>query len=147
SERFGDPEMYTLLSQEKDFTREEVPRFSLQYHSQRNVVTRFFRDLLGRKLAEVEDVMFIHKDAGAAEIKPEVVVTDAGIFNIQLDKEDASQLRPGAYEVALTVNEGGAEYTDTFSFQWGLLSVNPDQTTYMLGDTVRLSMGALSPNG
>ncbi len=145
--RLSDPSMHTLMSEDIDFTREELPHFSLKYTSQRNLAVRFFRDLFGRKLAEVEAVSFVHKDIGDVGITPEVSITDEGIINIQLEEEDRERLRPGEYLVEITINEGGATYTDTFSFQWGLLSINSNQTAYELGDTVEISMGALSQNG
>ena len=145
--RLSDPSMYTLLSDEVDFTREELPHFNLKYSSQRNIAVRFIRDLFGRKLAEIEDVSFLHKDIGDIGITPEIDITDDGLINIQLEEDDKDRLRPGEYLVEITINEGGATYTDTFAFQWGLLSINSDQTSYALGDTAVISMGALSPSG
>lgn len=141
------PQISTLLSEDIDFTSEELPHFSLKYVSQRNIAIRFIRDLFGKKLAEVENVSFVHNDVGDIGVEPEIDVTDDGLINIQIDEEDKERMRPGEYTVEITFNEGGVEYTDSFTFQWGLLSINPDQTSYKLGDTVAISMGALSPNG
>lgn len=145
--RFGEPSIYTVLSEEKDFTAEELPHFNLKYNSQRNIAIRFLRDLFGRKLVEVEDITFNHKDVGDVGIHPDVTITDDGLMNIRLEDEDKYRLRPGEYELEITFNEGGSLFTDTLMFQWGLLSINPDKTVYELGETATISMGALSPNG
>jgi hypothetical protein len=145
--RIQDPEIHTLLSEDVDFTREELPHFSLQYNSQRNILVRLVRDLLGKKLVSVEDISFIHDDVGDIGVKPDIEVSDEGIINISIEPRDLERLRPGEYTVSFTVNEGGTEYTDSFTFQWGLLSINPDKTTYRLGESAQISMGALSQNG
>lgn len=141
------PTMYEFVGNTLDFTRGELPRFSLKYESQRNKVISFFRSLFGRKLMEVEDVVFIYGGGDAIPVVPQVDTTAEGLLTIQLSDKDKDELRPGTYTVQITVDEGGKEFTDTFTFQWGVLAINPDQTEYELGDTGTIMMGAVSENG
>ena len=141
------PEMYEYIGNAIDFAREELPQFTLKYESQRNPVVGFFRGLFARNLIEVERVAF--KLPGGAEIHvdPEVDLTEDGLLSIQLTEEDKALLQPGKYEVEITVLEGNKKYTDSFNFQWGVLAINPDRTTYPVGTDARITMGAVSENG
>jgi hypothetical protein len=141
------PGLTTLLSDSIDFNRNESPRFALRYESQRNIAIRFIRDLFGRPLVEIEKISTIHRDRGPLDLVPQVDTTDDGLITIQFTEADTQKLRPGEYTIEMTFNEGEKTFTDTFSFQWGLLTVNPDQTTYQQGDTATISFGALSPSG
>jgi hypothetical protein len=141
------PTMYELIGNTLDFTRGESPRFSLKYESQRNKVISFFRSLFGRDLMKVEDVVFIYGGGDAIPVVPQIDTTPEGLLTIQIPEDDTDELRPGTYTVQITVDEGGKEFTDTFTFQWGVLAVNPDQTEYELGDTSTIMMGAVSENG
>ncbi|MFZ2253556.1 MAG: DUF2341 domain-containing protein [Minisyncoccia bacterium] len=141
------PTMYEMVSTDLDFTRDELPKFTLKYESQRNVAIRFLRGLFGQKLAEVADIAFTYANSEFAPMAPQIDVTNDGLFTIQLSEEDKKNLRPGEYTINITVNEGGKLFVDTFSFQWGLLAINSNQTEYALGDTTSISLGALSPGG
>lgn len=141
------PEMYEYIGGAIDFAREELPQFTLKYESQRNPVVGFFRDLFGRDLIEVERVAFMLPGGAELDVDPEVDLTQDGLLSIQLTEEDKALLTPGKYEVEITVLEGNKEYTDSFNFQWGVLAMNPDQTTYPLGAEALITMGAVSENG
>ncbi len=147
AERLEDPKLSTLLSPDVDFTREELPVFSLRYNSQRNAAVAFLRDLFGRPLASVEKVSMIHSDVGDIGASPKITMTDDGLLSITFLKKDTERLQPGEYTVELEINEGGKVYTDSFSFQWGLLAINSNKTSYEVGQAVELSLGSLSPNG
>ncbi len=155
-ERFSSDEMLKhldgpvsmeLLSEKLDFLREELPQFNLRYNSQRNFLVQAFRSFFGRDLATVESVEFVHNEGEEVEISPEVTVTQEGLISVVLTEADKEQLFPGIYTVELEINEGGLVSTDTFEFQWGLLSINSNQTTYESGDVADISMGALTSNG
>lgn len=141
------PEMYEYIGGAIDFAREEVPKFTLKYESQRNPVVGFFRDLFGRDLIEVERVAFVLPGGAEVAVDPEVDLTEDGLLSIQLTEEDTALLTPGKYEVQITVLEGSKEYTDSFNFQWGVLAINPNQATYPVGSEALITMGAVSENG
>lgn len=141
------PSMYEMVSTDLDFTRDELPKFALKYESQRNIAIRFLRGLFGRQLVEVNDVTFTYAGSELAQVSPQVDVTSDGLFTIQLSEADKEKLRPGEYTIEITVDEGGKLFTDAFTFQWGLLAINANQTEYTLGDMSEISLGALSPKG
>lgn len=146
-ERLEDPKIHELLSEDVDFVSQELPHFSLRYLSQRNIAVKLLRNLLGRPLAEVAEVSFVHNDAGDIGVMPQIDVTEDGLLTIQLNEYDRERLKPGEYTVELVINEGGVSYNDSFSFQWGLLSINPNKTSNKVGEPVQISAGSLSPNG
>lgn len=141
------PDMYEYIGTAIDFTREEAPQFTLKYESQRNPVVGFFRNLFGRKLLDMEKVTFKLVSGEVVPVHPDVQVTDDGLLTIQLTDEDKAKLQPGKYSVELTADEGGKAYTDSFNFQWGVLTLNTDQTTYQENATTTITLGALSENG
>ena len=142
-----EPKLNTLLTDKVNFTLDELPKFHLRYESQRNIATRMFREFIGRDLVEVDELVLKHHGLGFLPVHPDVYVTAEGIITIDIPKEEQEKLRPGTYSVELTLNEGGKTYTDTFDFQWGILTINPDKTEYELGETGNISIGALTPNG
>lgn len=142
-----EPLLHTMISEQVDFTRSELPKFSLKYNAQRNIAVRFFRDLFGRDLATIEDVSFVHSDAGDIGATPKIDMTSEGLLTIQFEENDMRRLKPGEYTVELEVNEGGVSYTDSFSFQWGLLSLNSNKSVYTPNETATISLGSLSLNG
>lgn len=140
-------EIMEMMSTKLNFKRSETPVFNLKYSSQRNALVRGFRSVIGRSLAKVEKVDISHVSLGQSGITPDVVVTSDGLISISIPEEDLYRLRPGTYQVTVSVDEGGYETTESFDFQWGILSINPNKTEYQRGETITLSMGALTPNG
>ena len=141
------PEISELVSEKTNFTRDELPLFNLRYESQRNIATRMVRELFGRKLVEIDEVIFDHRGLGPAAVVPEIHVTDEGNITLNISEDDRDKLRPGTYSVEIKINEGGKVYTETFDFQWGILTINPDKTEYEVGEVSNISIGALTPNG
>ncbi|MEN9920299.1 MAG: hypothetical protein RL538_192 [Candidatus Parcubacteria bacterium] len=141
------PVASVLLSDQLNFARGEKPLFNLRYESQRNFLVRGFRSLLNRPLVEVEAVAVNHLAMGLVGVTPNVSVTKDGLVSLEIPEEELTKMRPGSYEMVLTFNEGGKEFTDTFNFQWGILSINPIQSEYQVGDTAKIAIGALTPNG
>ncbi len=141
------PEKHELISTSLDFTRTEEPTFVLRYESQRNAAVRLFRSIFSDRLATVEGVTIIRKDEGIVPIDADIDTTVDGLWTIQIDPADLTNLQPGTYSIELTINEGGKIFTDSFDFQWGMLAVNPSQSKYTVGDTATLSFGALSQGG
>jgi Domain of unknown function (DUF2341) len=136
-----------LLSDQLNFAREEKPLFNLRYESQRNLLVRGFRSLFNQNLVDVAKVEVHHKAIGFMGIATDVSVTRDGLVTIEIPDEQLEKMRPGSYEIVVTYNEGGKEFTDSFNFQWGILSINPLQSEYQVGDTAAIAMGALTPNG
>jgi len=136
-----------LLSDRLDFLRDESPQFSLKYNSQRNFIVKAFRNLLGRDLVKVQSISFIHGGNEQIGVSPQITLTKDGLMSIVFDESDKAILKPGLYTVNIEVDEGGYISSDSFEFQWGLLSINPNQTEYSPDDVVDISMGALSSNG
>lgn len=141
------PEMSTLLSDQLNFARTENPVFNLRYISQRNPLVRGMRSIFGSDLVEVQTVRVIHESIGMLEVEPIVNVTSDGLMSIEIPNNQLDEMRPGTYEIQMIMTEGGSEFIDTFNFEWGVLAINPNKSEYQLGETVHISMGALSPNG
>ncbi|HEX4799011.1 MAG TPA: hypothetical protein VFV22_00540, partial [Candidatus Paceibacterota bacterium] len=140
-------DIFTLLSTDTDFTKGEVPHFTMRYESQRNPAIRFMRELLGRKLIDVRSLGVTHANVGVMSITPDVQVAQDGLITVQFSDADREKMQPGEYEIEITVTEGGKLFTDTFNFQWGMLALNPDKAEYAVGETAHLSFGALTRNG
>ncbi|USN87822.1 MAG: DUF2341 domain-containing protein [Candidatus Nomurabacteria bacterium] len=141
------PMIMKFMSDEIDFTRTELPRFNLRYESQRNFLVQTFRSFIGKDLATIDKISFKHNNFQEIGVSPKVSITSDGLISISLDDEDKQKLPPGVYTVEVSVDEGGVITTDTFEFQWGLLSVNTNQTEYGNGEQVKISMAALASNG
>jgi len=141
------PQNMELLSDRLDFNRDELPQFNLRYNSQRNFIVQAWRNLFGEDLATIESVEVVHNEGEVVEVSPDVTITPEGLISVILTEADKEQLLPGIYSIALEIDEGGYISIDTFEFQWGLLSINSNQTTYQSNDIAEISMGALSPNG
>ena len=137
----------TLVSEQLNFRRFERPVFNLRYNEQRNALIRGWRSLLGGNVVTVESVLVRHQGEGPIGISPRITTTKEGLITVEFEDEDLAKLRPGNYAVELSLNEGGVVFTDTFSFAWGILSMNPSQSEYQTGETAEISIGALSPNG
>lgn len=141
------PASHELVSDQLDFSRDELPVFNLKYYSQRSKPVEAIREFLGFKKIKIKETMIKHRTAGTLGITPEVSVTSDGLISIIVPESEKPKFKPGLYTVELTLDEGGKEVVDSFEFEWGLLSINPSQTQYQLGDQVDIYMGALSPNG
>jgi len=141
------PQTLRFLSDELDFTRTQSPYFNLRYESQRNILARAARSLFGRQFAVIDSVEFLHAGVQPIGVNPTVQISDQGLINISLSDEDQARLKPGTYDVRITVSEGSVTTVDTFQFQWGLLAINTNKTSYSVNETVSVSMGSLTPNG
>lgn len=136
-----------FLGNQLDFERDDVPLFSFRYNSQRNVAVQAVRNILGRELVRVEEVRFMHGGKTSIPIDAEVTVTKEGLINVVMPEAERSKLKPGQYTVELEMSEGSVTFVDSFDFQWGILSINTNQTEYGREDVVEVSLGALTPNG
>lgn len=141
------PENSTLISEQLSFRRDEAPLFNLRYNSQQNALVRGFRDLIGQDLVKVLDVKVVHNSGMMLPIDPVLTVTGNGLLTLEFSDQDVAAMRPGTYHIELVMNEGGTEVLESFDFQWGILTVNPDKTEYNVGETASISIGALTPNG
>ncbi len=146
-ERLKNPEAYEFVSEQRDFKRDENPTFNLRYMSQRIRAVQALREFFGRDKVTVERVAIKHNGSGEIGIVPQVTVTREGLVSIVIPELERKKLKPGLYQVELIVSEGGVETIDTFDFQWGLLAINTDQTSYAPGVPVSVYAGALTPNG
>ncbi len=146
-ETLVDPTLLSLMSEERAFIESELPSFNLRYNAQRSSIVQAIRALAGRDLVSIKHIAFVHKDAGDLGITPKINLTKDGLLTIQIEERERERLRPGEYTIELILDEGGVEYTDSFTFQWGMLAINTDQTMYGVADPVSVMMGALSPSG
>ena len=142
-----EPKLGVLLSDQLNFTREENPVFNLRYESKQNFLLRGLMKLLGRSHLSIDAISVNHESVGGIPVVPNITVTKDGLVTIEIKPEDAKKLPPGVYQINLQYNENGYKYTDTFDFEWGILSINPNKTEYEIGETAKISIGALSPNG
>ena len=141
------PDISVLLSDQLNFSRDEAPVFNLRYESPQNFIVRGFMKLIGRSSITIEEVMVNHETIGNVPVRSKVNVTREGLVTLELSEEDLGALPPGTYEISVVYKENGFEYTDSFDFQWGILSINPRKSEYAVGDTAFIDMGALSLNG
>ncbi len=141
------PDFNELISDDLDFTREELPNFNLKYVPQRNIAVRAVRQFFMEPVVEIPQVVVSHKSIGPVGAEPNINLTDDGLISITFDETDLKKMKPGQYTIELTMQEGDVKYVDTFDFQWGILSINPNKTEYNLNETAKLAMGALTPNG
>jgi hypothetical protein len=141
------PKTMNFLSDELDFTRDEIPQFSLRYNSQRNFIVQAFRSLFSHKLATVKTASLMHSGGEPIGVTPDISMTADGLISVVFSEADKTLMKPGVYTLELGVDEGGYVSTDSFEFQWGLLSINTNQTEYTAGNAVNVSMGALTSNG
>ncbi|MEK7462460.1 MAG: DUF2341 domain-containing protein [Patescibacteria group bacterium] len=146
-EHLEPPTLTTLLSEQLNFAPEEAPVFNLRYETQQNFIVRGFMKLIGRGGLSVKSISVNHDSIGHIEVNPNVTIAGDGLVTIEIPKEDLPKMRPGSYFVTLLFEENGMEYTDSFDFQWGILTINPNKTTYTVGEVTEIYMGALSPNG
>jgi len=141
------PDTMEFLSNKIDFSRDEIPQFTLKYLSQRNFIVKFFRQIFSNNLADIKSVTFIHGNGDLIGVSPILNITNDGLISIILSEADKVKLKPGEYTVKIEVDEGGYLTDDSFAFQWGLLSINTNKTEYNQNENVAISMGALSSNG
>jgi Domain of unknown function (DUF2341) len=141
------PKITTLVSEEINFALDEVPVFNLRYESQQNFIVRGFMHLLGRDGLDVKAISVNHESVGHIEIEPEVTIAGDGLVTIELPGNELDVMRPGLYEINMLFEENGFEYVETFDFQWGMMTINPNKTSYKVGESASLFMGALSPGG
>lgn len=141
------PQYSDLVSSKTTFGRNELPVFNLRYKSQRNFVVRGIRNFIGDDLVVVENVEVTHRALGPSGINPKLVATKDGLVTVQFEENAFTRMRPGEYVVTLTFDEGGKVFTESFSFQWGILTINPNKTEYDSGEIADISMGALTLNG
>ncbi|MEY2664987.1 MAG: hypothetical protein RLZZ480_92 [Candidatus Parcubacteria bacterium] len=141
------PKTSVLLSDQLNFDRTEAPVFNLRYESQQNFFVRSFLKLIGRSGLTVSAISVNHQSIGNIPIEPNVTIAGDGLVTIELPKNDIDVLRPGTYNIAIEFEENGVAYTDTFEFEWGVLSINPNKTEYEVGEEGLISLGALSENG
>ncbi len=146
-EELKKPAEHELLSTELDFTLDELPNFTLKYIEQRNAIIQFFRSIFADKIAEVTHVILVHEDFGDVGVEPELFMTDEGLWTIKIPESEREKMRPGLYSLQIEVAEGNALYRDSFEFQWGLLALNVNKSEYVVGETARISLAALSQNG
>jgi len=142
-----EPELAVLESDQINFDRTEDPVFNLRYESQQNFIVRNVLKLVGKGKLSIEEISVSHVSVGLVDVTPKVTITDDNLISIELPKEQLDSLPPGSYEIHILYNENGFTYADSFDFEWGILSINPDKTEYQVGETAHFMMGALSVNG
>ena len=141
------PKLSVLLSDQLNFDRTESPVFNLRYEPQQNFILRGLRKLFGRSSLNIDAISVNHESIGSIDIEPEITITGDGLVTIELPSDQTDNLPPGTYEINIVFNENGTQYTDTFNFQWGILTLNPSKSEYEVGEMATISLGALSPNG
>ncbi|MFT7506932.1 MAG: hypothetical protein ACI92I_000068, partial [Acidimicrobiales bacterium] len=146
-DHLGNPIKYDFISQKRDFNRFETPVFNLRYVSQRNKAVQAVRDFFGRNKVKIQKTEVNHKGTGLLGVAPDVNVTKDGLLSISIPEDQQKKMKPGIYTIEVTANEGGVVTTDSFDFQWGILSINSDKTHYVYNDVAEISLGALTPNG
>ncbi len=146
-DNLSNPQLSELVSSQRNFGRFESPIFNLRYQSQRNFIVNAVRGLFNRDKVQVANVSIIHRDIGNTGIVPITNVTADGLVTIQIPQEERERLRPGHYTIEIVYDEGGKIFTDNFDFQWGLLTLNPQQSEFGPNEQVQISFGSLSPNG
>ena len=135
------------LSEQSDFNVTDLPQFHFKFKTQRGFFTRLKDFLLGRSVPFKVQSAQLHHASGELEHLPvdiEYGANDEWTFKLEKGQRD---FRPGKYSVDLTMNEGGATYTDSVPFYWGVLAENPDKSSYEPGEVAHISISALDDKG
>lgn len=135
------------LSTRDSFEGDELPQFKFRFKSQASLARKAFNALTGRSNAfKVTDATFVDTAGEREKLPVAVEYGENGEWTLAL-KEKPRSFRPGKYSVELTVDEGGATFTDSVDFYWGVLVLNADKSTYAPGETVRFGIGVLDDTG
>ncbi len=140
------PALHDFREPLRDFTPGEHVGFALNYRAQRGKVSRFLRGFFAERLANVSDVRLLREGTSIEDAVFEVTYGTEGEWTIDL-VEAPREFVPGKYTVAITVDETGTVYTDSFEFYWGVLVVNTPRSIYGIDDLVELHMAALDDKG
>lgn len=130
-----------------DFSQKDNPQISVEDKPQ---VTSGFLKLIPKFIynpptpkALISTLKVTVKNADGTTldyIQPKIEEID-GKISVSLDK---NQLKPGKYSFEISSEDGS---TITQDFTWGVLSLNPDQSSYSIGDTAFLAMAVLDDHG
>jgi len=141
-----DPRFHTFREALRDFSLGDQPEFSLQYQSQKNVVSRFLRGLFRDRLAQVGEVRLMHGGVRVEDARFEIIYGAEGQWTIRMI-EMPRAIEPGLYTLEISVDELGTVFTDSFDFYWGVLAINTPQSIYLPDDSVEFHMAALDDKG
>lgn len=140
------PALHEFRESLRDFSPGEKIGFALNYRPQKGKVSRFFRGLFADRLSRVTDVHLMREGSLINDAVFTVTYGAEGQWAIDL-AEVPREFVPGKYTVAITVDETGTTYTDSFDFYWGVLVVNTPRSVYEIDDPVEFHMAALDDSG
>lgn len=140
------PHVNDLLSRKREFSMREGPTFHFRYKPQSSGFVQGIRSIFGVEQFSVVRVMLRHGNDAPIEIPHDIVYGEDGEWRLAL-ADPNKRMKPGKYTLALTIEEGGEEYTDEFDFYWGVLALNFQQSIYVPRERVDIAMAVLSPNG
>ncbi|KKS83322.1 MAG: hypothetical protein UV60_C0044G0005 [Parcubacteria group bacterium GW2011_GWA2_43_11] len=140
------PQLHEFREALKDFAIGDDITFSLTYRPQKGKFSRFWSGLFRDRLAQVTEVHLMRDGALVEDAHFEVVYGAEGEWTIRI-LEMPRELIPGKYTLALTVDETGTAYTDSFDFYWGVLVINTPQSVYGVDDLAEFHMAALDDKG
>jgi hypothetical protein len=140
------PQLHEFREALKDFAIGDDISFSLTYKAQKGKFSRFWSGLFRDRLAQVTEVHLMRDGTLVEGARFEVVYGEEGEWTIHM-LEMPRELVPGKYTIALTVDETGTAYADSFDFYWGVLVVNTPQSIYGVGDLTQFHMAALDDKG
>ena len=140
------PQLHDFREALKDFAIGEDITFSLKYRPQKGKFSRFWSGLFRDRLAQVTEVHLMRDGALVEDAHFEIVYGVEGEWTIHI-LEMPRELVPGKYTLALTVDETGTAYSDSFDFYWGVLVINTPQSVYKMDDLTKFHMAALDDKG
>jgi len=126
---------------EKFFNKDENPTFIFSnLESKKNFLQKLFSWVKGEK-----------KEIKATIVNPREEESSDGITIdgqvVKILNVNNRQFRPGKYTIKVKVKEGDFEEEQNQQFEWGVLTVNTDKSTYKAGDTSQISLGVLDKYG
>ncbi len=97
--------------------------------------------------AEPSDVRARIIDPAGQPLITSPVITTINNATVITMPEPGNSIRPGKYQLEVTVNMAGQDVTETQDFTWGVLAMNLDQSTYAINDEVAIGIGVLDDGG
>jgi len=139
----------TLKPVKTTFLSNEGPQFNLEV--ERDKISSKFKGLGPRKVeaadfsegVQVETNVFYQ--GKRVDIPTEVTKDKQGGYDIRLIPSQT--FKPGRYTLQTTVIGGEGVYQGSQDFNWGVLAINTNKSTYLPDETVQLSLAVLDDKG
>lgn len=140
------PHVNKFLSKEREFSMRELPGFMFQYTSQSNGFMQSIREAFDVAPFTVAKVTILHPSLGEVSVGYDIAYGANNEWSLAL-YGNGDHIRPGKYTLHVEIEEGGEIYIDEYDFYWGVLAINYNKSIFLVGETMDISLAALSNNG